>query len=171
MTGPRCICDHNPDTTDGPESDCPKHGWSDGPTASDIAASIDTTTVAGHHLRALLLRLADGEFHSLPNERMAATSAIGQAATMGLGQWPPPRDGLEISIQPPFALTPLGREVAERLRPETWLVDTCPTTGHRLIGRSEGFIASVFVPDEAERIAALLTADDLRAAKAYKVEP
>jgi hypothetical protein len=23
----RCICDHNPDTSDGPEEDCPVHGW------------------------------------------------------------------------------------------------------------------------------------------------
>jgi hypothetical protein len=26
-----CICDHNPETTDGPDIDCPIHGGSDGP--------------------------------------------------------------------------------------------------------------------------------------------
>jgi hypothetical protein len=47
MTDPRplherCICDHNPDTTDGPEQDCPQHGWSDGPPLFEWAKLCST---------------------------------------------------------------------------------------------------------------------------------
>jgi hypothetical protein len=65
-------------------------------------------------------------------------------------------------------LTPLGRGVAERLRPELWRVDGeggswVPWSPARTAVRMN------FIPgDLAERIAALLTADDMRAAKAYK---
>lgn len=132
-------------------------------TAEETIANIELATVAGHNLRALLLRLADGE--RIRDRTNADVAACVDAEPRGL---------IETTFSP--ALTPLGREVAERLRPEPWR-----TKAHRFLadskdsyiveqpgGRSLGLC---WKEPDAERIAALLTADDLRAAKTYRTEP
>jgi hypothetical protein len=119
-------------------------------TAAAIASGIDTSTVAGHNLRALLLRLLDGDDDGpWQIKDFANLRGLGISEGPGLGT---------------FALTPLGREVAERLRPVPWLVaqDVWLVEPSGVNGCHIGNIAP--------RVAALLTADDLRAAKAYRVE-
>lgn len=170
MTDAQCICDHNPDTTDGPESDCPVHGWSDGPSSTDaktIAAKINTGTADGHNLRALLLRLADGDdWRESDNSRpLGSCSDIRACAAAGSNDWL-----LPAACIGGFALTPLGREAAEFLRPEPWAVAMLVYGWGPCQGGSR---MAAFVTDDkafVERIAALLTADDLRAAKTYKTE-
>jgi hypothetical protein len=78
-------------------------------TAQPLASDIDTSTVAGHNLRALLLRLLDGDRWRDPSLPLVPVSIA--AERLGL-----------LDIDHAFALTPLGREVAERLRPVPWLV-------------------------------------------------
>jgi hypothetical protein len=131
-------------------------------TAAAIASGIDTSTVAGHNLRALLLRAADGD----ESDDVAGPedAAMDDAAGRGL-----------IYPDCAIALTPLGREVAERLRPEPWEAEQEDARTTRLFDPAEKWVASFDHRDGgtglADRIAALLTADDLRAAKAYRVEP
>jgi hypothetical protein len=133
--------------------------------AATIASGIDTSTVAGHNLRALLLRLLDGDPWR-GEARAAARAATDRAAALGL-----------LDIVHTCALTPLGREVAERLRPLPWRWRSYKAAGWggALIECFEVETDARVLPmtlhrDDAERIAALLTADDLRAAKAYRVE-
>lgn len=71
--------------------------------AHDIAASIDTSTVAGHNLRALLLRLLDGDIWQ--GEGSESTWSRLHASFASLVE----HDGDATD------LTPLGREVAELL--------------------------------------------------------
>lgn len=137
--------------------------------ASTIAANIDTRTVAGHNLRALLLRLFDGDrFRSTDEPRIAVIPLIDAAASLGLVE--------AASV----SLTPLGREVAERLRPRPWRADQVGRSvavirpngsALELAEGPTGMSDADRIFGEAERIAALLTADDLRAAKTYKSEP
>jgi hypothetical protein len=135
--------------------------------AAAIASGIDTSTVAGHNLRALLLRLLDGDRWRDPSLPLVPVSIA--AETLGL-----------LDREHAFTLTPLGREAAERLRPQPWRVAKHQADVELV--RPDGTVRSFGDPgpsinawtrlyDEAERIAALLTADDLRAAKAYRVEP
>jgi hypothetical protein len=78
--------------------------------STPTASGIDTSTVAGHNLRALLLRLLDGDPWR-GEARGTARAATDRAAALGL-----------LDIVHTCALTPLGREVAERLRPVPWRV-------------------------------------------------
>jgi hypothetical protein len=138
--------------------------------ADTIAARIDTATAAGWNLRALLLRLLGGDAGYRMGDGSGA--AIREATAMGLGFWPPARDTLEAAIQPPFALTTLGREVAERLRPEPWravaLHHAELETGPYRVSRRSHYIASCGRKFDAERIADLLTKADAEDAKQYK---
>ncbi len=144
-------------------------------TAADIASGVDTSTVAGHNLRALLLRVMDGA-----DWRDAPWGSAAWAAARGRQDLPDKaarRLAVDLGLAVPTSpdLTPLGREVAERLRPAPWRVKA-----HRFHGDAKeswlvdqaGDFTHALCYDErsASRIAALLTADDLRAAKAYKVE-
>jgi hypothetical protein len=146
--------------------------------AATIATSIDLASVAGHNLRALLLRLLDGDSYSSTDAHGAATRAVADAGRLALGEY-----------RLPFTLTPLGREVAERLRPVLWRVFELPkpetdsmlahmlagVRGHWAISTAPGSgdfpISACIVEADASRIAALLTQDDLRAAKTYRTEP
>jgi hypothetical protein len=134
--------------------------------AAAIASGIDTSTVAGHNLRALLLRLADGD--RIRDRDNVDVAACVMAEPLGL-----------VETRLAVRLTPLGREVAERLRPVPWSVAKHQADVELV--RPDGTVRSFGDPgpsinawtrlyDEAERIAALLTADDLRAAKTYRVE-
>jgi hypothetical protein len=130
--------------------------------AATIAASIDLATHAAWDLRALLLRLLDG---SMP--------------AMDL----PPQHALRSNLVSVYAavakLTPLGREVAERLRPVPWRVGPLGKDWAVYRGGNDwphvvafGALSSSRGGHETcNRIAALLTADDLRAAKTYRTEP
>jgi hypothetical protein len=131
------------------------------PDAAAIVAGIDLATVAGHNLRALLLRVADSDdwqggcFKAPTLARLAAREA-----------------GLVEPTSP--SLTPLGRAVAERLRPEPWCVRAGDDRGRNVFdverGNREPW-AQLENEGMATRIAALLTADDLAQAKAYRSEP
>jgi hypothetical protein len=77
-------------------------------------------------------------------------------------------------------LTPLGREVAELLRPNPWRVepwgkDWAVFKGglvpHPTLVAAGHFSGSMGGRGACDRIAALLTQDDLRAAKTYRTEP
>ena len=131
------------------------------PTAAEIAAGIDTTTTKGHNLRALLLTVEHGPFPYKPWDA---------ALALGLVE--------RIEAAWPFVLTPLGREVAELLRPRPWFV---ASTG---IERNTYDVENpdhswcdidhtIRCDDEADakRIADLLTRDDLDKAKQYRTEP
>jgi hypothetical protein len=129
--------------------------------SASIVAKIDLASVAGWNLRALLLRLLDGEDWQERATIWDARAAL-DSVRAGLGVW---RDaGTDVG------LTPLGREVAERLRPfpwgaggqhGDWLIE--PGGGATGIGQITGGAL-------VARIAALLTQDDLRAAKTYRTE-
>jgi hypothetical protein len=135
------------------------------PDPATIAASIDTATREGHNLRTLLLRLLDeSPWIGDVGNQDAACDAWELAERLGLA----PRD-------PPCNLTPLGREVAERLRPEPCRVVNLsgPRMKRRVLAVMRGAVcwARCTQDEHAERIAALLTADDLAQAKAYRSEP
>jgi hypothetical protein len=129
-------------------------------TAQPLASDIDTSTVAGHNLRALLLRLLDGD------------------SLDGAG-WPGWLEADRLGLLSGGRMTPLGREVAERLRPLPWRVIgevlDDGSTYFDVLTDARGWRdeRNIGCTDEADatRIAALLTADDLRAAKSYRVEP
>jgi hypothetical protein len=123
------------------------------PDPATIAAGIDLATVAGHNLRALLLRLLDGEPW---NENTPLIATLEQAFSLGLAT--------------PYDVTPLGREVAEQLRPEPWRVGTSDA-GLAVVDASGAMRCACEEMAVAIRIAALLTADDLAQAKAYRSEP
>lgn len=129
-------------------------------TAAEIAASIDTSTTEGHNLRALLLRLFDG---NIPGASPPAMAAI--AAARAAGFWGD------------LGLTTLGREVAELLRPRPWRAK--PTHVQFYL---DTYMGELFGPDgereaefhdaaDANRAADLLTRDDLDKAKQYRTEP
>jgi hypothetical protein len=135
-------------------------------TAAEIAASIDLTTVTGHNLRALLLRLTLGE--SLRQEVFCGVLIVlGGAEALGL-----------VDADHTCRLTPLGRDVAEQLRPEPWRVREykAASWGGVLVSDYEIAQGDRVIPmsarqPDAERIAALLTVDDLREAEQYRTEP
>jgi hypothetical protein len=137
-----------------------------------IAKSIKPEkSVAQHNLRALLLRLADGEgWRTVGGVReKSAESALNNAKRRGLGRWP------DMMVGGPFELTPLGSEVAELLRPRRWRVEV---EGKRwaVFGGESTLQPYAFARgsqgglDACNRIADLLTADDLARAKTYKTE-
>jgi hypothetical protein len=126
--------------------------------AADIASGIDPSTVAGHNLRALLLRLLDEDDWRAPY-RDACVRASVLACDRGLMY--DDRD----------ELTPLGREVAEQMRPVPWTTRPGGYGGEMLVDPDGATRAVHPGASLAMRIAALLTADDLRAAKSYRVEP
>jgi hypothetical protein len=137
------------------------------PDAATLAAGIDTTAVAGHNLRALLLRLADGDrWRDDEAETRPVTLPWNRAAELGLSYM--------------GVLTTLGSDVVDRLRPVPWTVgetdiaDPSQSVAPNLVpclvtpaGDESGVFADD-APSLVQRIAALLTADDLRAAKAYR---
>jgi hypothetical protein len=135
--------------------------------AATIAASIDLASVAGHNLRALLLRLLDGEDWAPSAHHEQVGGALRRADACDL---------LDIDCR----LTPLGREVAELLRPNPWRVepwgkDWAVFKGglapHPTLVAAGNFSGSMGGRGACDRIAALLTQDDLRAAKTYRTEP
>jgi hypothetical protein len=107
---------------------------------SKIAASIDTDTTEGHNLRALLLRLRDGDDWQ-GDARRPVRHVIGDGLDRGL-----------LDIARVTSLTPLGREVAELLRQRIGM----HAHGVRCLAGS-----LCYAMTEAERIAALLTRDDI----------
>jgi hypothetical protein len=136
--------------------------------AAEIAASIDLATTAGWNLRALLLRLLDGDGWRVPGREHAVGGGVLDMLTecvhAGLVDYP--------NLHSTPGLTPLGREVAERLRPVPWRVDGFIGDGDEEWAVSCGDLPRALCRDgaDAERIAALLTRDDLEAAKRYRTE-
>jgi hypothetical protein len=128
-------------------------------SAATIAASLDIATVAGWNLRALLLRLLDGDTRmSGPDSR-----TLYAARDLYLIQ----------NDSNPIVATPLGREVAERLRPKPWTASGC--AGEWICDSNGHPVAQVHDdlgehPDLGERIADLLTTADAEEAKRYKTE-
>jgi hypothetical protein len=114
------------------------------------------------------LRLADGEPW---NENTSLHDAMDRITRGGLAGYP--LAGNEFGEG---GLTPLGREVAEMLRPKPWqpeqigawvaLVRPDGSALEFAKALTEG--VAMFQFGEATRIAALLTADDLRTAKRYR---
>jgi hypothetical protein len=129
--------------------------------AAEIAANIDLATAAGWNLRALLLRLAGGEHW---NENTPLRDAMDRITRIGLAGYP--LAGNEFGEG---GLTPLGREVAERMRPVPWRVLCVGSDGWAVTRPGEHW-ANCTVHSVAERIAALLTRDDIEAAKCYRTE-
>jgi hypothetical protein len=140
------------------------------PDAATIAASIDLTTVEGWNLRALLLRFADGDYALARSLWQTEALAAVEARRLGLAV-------IAVASASWLTLTPLGREVAERLRPRPWFV---ASTG---VERSTYDVESpdrswceightIRCDDEADanRIAAALSREDLEAAKRYRTE-
>jgi hypothetical protein len=136
------------------------------PDAATIAADIDLATVAGHNLRALLLRLLDDEpGQGFFNIRANAYSPDGLRIDIAVGDLVTLDRGARMGGF--VVLTPLGREVAERLRPVPW---TSPGSNYGwLVGPDGETVGQLDRADIAERIAAALTREDLEAAKRYKV--
>jgi hypothetical protein len=125
-------------------------------TAAEIAASIDLATPEGHNLLALLLNLAD-------NTLRLEHPGVDQAD----------RDGtrLELIEGNMWELTPLGREVAELLRPERWqLAELSPQHGSTwtLTGCGSQILLSWCSKGLAANIAELLNRDALEQAKSYQ---
>jgi hypothetical protein len=128
--------------------------------AAAIAAQIDTATTAGHNLRALLLRLLDGE--SLRQEGFSGVlMVLEQAESLGLAD-----------TDHACTLTPLGREVAELLRPAPWsafMDDGGSLWLTSLDDRRARFTGGSPERDVlASRIAELLNRDVLEQAKRYQ---
>ncbi len=143
------------------------------PIADQIACGLADTEhesfVATWNLRALLLRFADGDFDLERSLWQVETVAADEARRLGLAI-------IAVASDSWLTLTPLGREVARLLRPEPWLAAPDEYaepfgTGWvvRLGDHEETTAATCFDQAAAERIAALLTADGLQAAKAYKL--
>lgn len=122
---------------------------------AEIAAAIRSEESAEHrNLRAFLLRRIDGDRHDAP-----------------LGLWSSARDHGLIDDERGY-LTPLGREVADLLRPKPWRVWPLPWSQESLsdewgVGHAPRWMARCTTQVDAERIALLLTADDLARAKDY----
>jgi hypothetical protein len=143
--------------------------------AAAIAAEIDLATVTGWNLRALLLKLLDGDdwrgydwedvapHHTRPRPSAAARH---EAADLRL-------------LEPGSVdLTPLGREVLERLRPVPWRCRSykAASWGGVLVtdyevAQGDRVIPMTATQADAERIASLLTKADAEEAKRYKPEP
>jgi hypothetical protein len=117
---------------------------------AEIAASIDLTTTDGHNLRALLLN---------EGKSVAPIGIMARAELLGLVEW---RD-----------LTPLGREVAELLRPVPWRTawQWESNTWRVLSGTDPGWICGGCTEQAAGLIARLLTEHGEREAKQYRTEP
>jgi hypothetical protein len=129
------------------------------PDPATIAAGIDLATVAGHNLRALLLRLLDGE--PWPGRDCE-------------GLWTKLHAGFALLVEydgDTVDLAPLGREVAERLRPRPWGSWGSGIYHPTAATSRETPWAICPEPGSSTRIAALLTVDDLAQAKAYRSEP
>jgi hypothetical protein len=127
--------------------------------AEAIVASIDIATTEGLSLRALLLRAADGD------ESDEVGGPEDAAMDDAAGRW---------LIYPncAIALTPLGREVAERLRPEPWHVrNTEPGGWHEVVCDGLPRWDSILCEQKAraEHIADLLTKADAEEAKRYRI--
>ncbi len=118
--------------------------------AATVAASIDIATVDGWNLRALLLRLLDGTRHDAPRGLWAGLSDLGL-----------------IDDERGF-VTPLGREVAEQLRPKPWKVTTDRGFPRLLHPNGDFAFEAAGELDLCRRIAKLLDADDEREVKRYK---
>ena len=149
------------------------------PDVDKLAKSV----VKNHNLRALMLRLFDGEdARDVGCDRRSdaeQSKAITAAKRHKLGEWPNPISG------GPFKLTPLGRQVAIRVRNVRWTstsqemtigcderTDIVRTQVRRPDGRHAFAVDSK--PDEpnlGHEIVDLLNARDLAAAKRYEVAP
>lgn len=111
-----------------------------------------------HNLRAMLLRLADGD--DLPHGLWDL-----QAKIFAMGR----RRGLITSLDGVAELTDLGRKVAELLRPKPWIATHAIVHGH--VYYPSGEIAfQVLDRALADRVAELLTADELARAKTYQID-
>jgi hypothetical protein len=138
--------------------------------AASIAASIDVSTTAGWNLRALLLRMADGQdWRAVPWGSAAWARQRGTRQPDNEALLLADDMGLAIGRDPaPEHLTPLGREVAERMRPKPWTTKPGGYGGEMLVD-PEGFTKVVHPGIAlAMRCADLLTRDDLDKAKTYR---
>ena len=130
--------------------------------AATIAASINVSTVEGHNLRALLLRLlaGDDDCEDTPSGWALADDAERDAVGLGL------------AVEPVGAgvLTPLGREVAAALRPEPWRVIVLEDEWGVALGRSGFAAVRCKYERDAQRIAELFTADATARAKTYQTK-
>lgn len=128
-----------------------------------VAKSID------HDLRALLLRLADGEPTFDPMFGLEEGKAIISGTKRGL-------------LTSTHQLTPLGREVAELCRPPKWTAAI--RSGQVAIDKPDGEVEFIgaweYEPggweireafDRAQRVVDLLNADELAKAKVYGSKP
>ncbi len=136
--------------------------------AATIAASIDLASVAGHNLRAMLLRRLLGEnIHDGDDDGHAVLQALNLESGLGL---------VDLGV----FLTPLGRDVAEWMRPKPWRVEPWGKVWavfkgglapHPTLVASGHFSGSMGGRGACDRVAVLLTQDDIIAAKLYRSEP
>ena len=141
-------------------------------TPEQIAADL-AKTPQGRNVRALLLRIADGECKTLMVSWPEMNSDEQECYRLAL------RDGSKRRLLDSIlvTLTPLGRDVAEACRPKPWTTRTTAAVPERercFVRRPTGEHAltvdsPIGEPVLGERIAALLTADDMRAAKRFEV--
>ena len=124
-------------------------------TPEKIAANL-AKTPRGRNVLALLLRLADGDGLRAP------VSGVMQAA----------KDAEENGLGHGASLTSIGRSVAEACRPKPWTaVATEVKPDMVCVLVSPDGDDTWHVGPHAERIAALLTADDLARAKRFNEVP
>ncbi len=133
------------------------------PSAKTLAASIDTKTLLGWNIRALLWRLADGDDWRVQGSA-AEMAALAKADGLGL---------VDIDV----LLTTLGEDVAAWLRPDPWRVVELDDSGGFGVeddDRDYGGVDDCIrcdSKDRAELIATLLTEHYEGEAKVYKTEP
>lgn len=129
--------------------------------AAEIAAGISVGTVDGHNLRTLLLR--DGA--PVPKHLwMSEARAAAHAVALGLAE----NDEEEASG---VSLTPLGREVTERLRPKPWRVEDHVAGWFAVVHGSANGTIICESREDATTIAVLLSANDDWKAKQYRSAP
>ena len=151
----------------------------------DPAALAKTIAAKDPDLRALLLRLADGEeWRDTPTGvgPRLCNRPLAAARRTGLAAFPEGMEGMWAMLQ----LTPTGREVAEHCRPPKWTAarERGGSGGHVVIDKPDGEVDFISAwenqPgsrdlrdafDRAQRVVDLLNADDLARAKIYGAKP
>lgn len=148
------------------------------PHASERLGARDPAELAkrvrkNHNVCALLLRLLDRDEWRDTSSRTSeqlSTRALTSARKAGLAAWPNPMVGGGLQ------LTVLGRQVAELVRPPRWTMpqEDPLVTPHAVEGPDGDVVTCMGIvstsPRLARRITDLLNADDLAAAKVYKVK-
>jgi len=130
-----------------------------------LADEMHESFVATWNLRAFLLRVSIGLDALSRDDHDSDAEYDAELAAARLGLDP---------VHEPWTLTPLGREVAELLRPRRWSTEPDGLNSTRLIDPANRWVATFHHRDsDAElpwRIAAGMATDDMRRATTYRTE-